>query len=239
MLENLGLTNRAIAMLSLYPRSLVEQVTEEAEIKNILLKKGCPINHKIVEFQINFAGYLSTTGYGMKIRLGMTKYADIYEEDDHWFCQFATFEPDNAPADLMMDEQGKVYWEENPIPLAASIEVFVESAALSRWFRERTDILYFLGGEDVLEIEPAQVATLNTILTGRGMKVAEEATDEFEQWWLDGDSAVHAFKIWSSDGSRVGVEAYIGPDNGYISPEERREEFVTLFRELNNIPLKE
>ncbi len=203
--NKLGLTERALRRLEREPRSFKGQLTNIADIEALLIEAGCPTDHAIVAFHLDFAGYLTQTGYASNLRLGIPRKPCLYEEAGHWFCEFAVLEPDmSAPAELVMDEHGAIYWNENPMPLASSIQIHLESKAMSEVLKE-LDMQYFAGGEAKLEIGVEKIPLLHERLTNLCLVVVKEATDAYEQWWISNDSAVHAFKVGSSDGSYSAV----------------------------------
>jgi len=128
-----ALSDRAQRVLSRRPRNMKGQLMNKARIEALLAQRGCPTNHPIVPFQLRFGGYSYLASANANMHLGIGMDPDPYEKNGHWFCVFGEYE--TAPHHMLMDEMGHIYADD--IPLAASIQVFIEDYAMDVFIGSR------------------------------------------------------------------------------------------------------
>lgn len=215
------LSERAWKMLKEQPRDLTGQPQTLAEIKAILQTENCPLDHPIIHFQLTLGGY-KMTGDGCQLLLGFTDDSSIYQIKGHWYCEFAeiTFPP-SSPGLLVMDENGILRWDASNFPFSSSILKYVESKALEEDLEKSLGSnLYAVGAEGQLKITLGDVDNLGERLVSLGLAEVTEASDNFEHWWADSSSYVHAFRNWYSNTSSFKL---------FADTKERLEELGTIF----------
>ena len=224
----INLSERAWKMLNQKPRDLEGQPQTIYEIESLLKSEHYPLTHPIVSFQQNLGGYEMEVIFG-HLLFGTKNSPAKFRKESPWFWEFAySIDDISILSDrLVMSETGAIYCTGNKLPLASSVEVYIESNALREDLSKFPRPHFSKGGEGELEVNLEDIQLLGQRLIGQGFLEIKEASDGFEQWWLSSTSHIHAFRQWFSELSTVVVVA---------DTLEQLEELGKVFKGIVNFP---
>lgn len=173
---------KVMKMLNNLPRKLGKQPMTREEIEAKLAKAKCPVNHPIVDFQLQFGGYCYDLHSDI-MELGMGRKPTIRNEDGHWLCEF--IDSKTSQIRLYMGEDGVLYTETITEPFASSIKIFLEYEATLYFFPKQW-VEYNKSSVSPILIQKVT----NYLKTKSNLRRVSEASDKYMSWWLSEDYAV-------------------------------------------------
>lgn len=152
------------------------------QVQMLTNKEGCPLDHPIVNYQLDFGGYWYRPyrSKRYKVWLGLNLNDPyIIEWNGHWLCEI--LDSNYIQTYFMMAENGIIYDGQRDIyyPIASSVNFFFENEAMKEAQAEITKNWYI----SWFRISSSSFGDFSNKISAFDLQVLEEASDVYTHWW--------------------------------------------------------